>query len=677
MNLQLMAKKTTAQSQLEQMAVNAQALADIQAVEDKTKMLQQEGLNKAHDPEFSAFSDFNGKSTQPNLAVIGPDEVREAFATFQKYREKKKDIEQKYLDYEKFWQLKHWEVILAGKESNRIQPKSAWLVNTILNKHADAMDNFPEPNILPRSKDDEVTAKALSKIIPAIFEHNDFQKTYSDCAWDKNKFGTAVYGIFWNNDKNNGLGDIDIKCIDMMQLFWKSGINNIQDSPNVFVVSYMDNEELKARYPEMKENTSNADDTFHYVNYGEDVDETNQTAVIDWYYKRRIQTIDAQGIPKTKTVVHYAKFCNEQVLYATENDPNFADTGWLEHGQYPFVFDVLLPVKSSVCGMGYIDLIADDQMFIDRMQRNILENSDWNSRPRSVVSNACGINEDEYLDTENAVIHAEGSRLGDDSFRQLQPNPLPPIYETVFLNKIQEMKDTSGNTAASQGQTSNVTTASGIASLQEAAGKLSRDSSSESYRAFKQVVYQVIELIRQFYTDPRAFRIIGDEGQPEYTFFDNRQLLPKNQGEVPLPKGEVLDLGTREPIFDIEVRPQKKSAYSKETQNQTALNLYQMGFFAPNNGDASMACLEMMDFDGVEKIKERVKQNMVLFDQVQQLTMLLIQNAPQAAVEAGIIPQQMQANQPDANGGGAKEISRGSLSAQAANATRESTSPRS
>ena len=119
-----MAKKLTKQdvneinSQANQMAVNEQALAEIQAMEDKTKMLKQEGLNKAHDPELSAYSDYNGQNdSMENLGVIGVEEIREAYNTFIKYREKKKPLEQKYLDYEKFWQMKHWDVINAGKET--------------------------------------------------------------------------------------------------------------------------------------------------------------------------------------------------------------------------------------------------------------------------------------------------------------------------------------------------------------------------------------------------------------------------------------------------------------------------------------------------------------------------------------------------------------------------------
>lgn len=686
MNIQLLARKNPTeedirnlQSQDAQLQVNEKALADIEAVNEQTRVLEQEGLNKAHDPELSPYSDYNAAASGMSLNVIGVNEIRQAYETFEKYKEKKKNLENKLLEYEKFWQMKHWEVVNSQRKtpSKRITPKSAWLVNTILNKHADAMDNYPEANVLPRALDDEGTAKALSKIIPVILEQNDYQKTYSDCEWDKNKFGGSISGIFWNNDKNNGLGDIDIRRVDIAQMFWKSGIEDIQDSPNLFVVNYLPEDELKARYPEITNVGVDISDTFKHIYYSENVDDTGMVQVIDWYYKRRIRTVDDRGIPIVRTIVHYCKFCNDQVLYASENDPNFADTGWLSHGQYPFVVDVLYPIKANVIGMGYIDLIADDQIFIDSLQRNILENADFNSRPRSIVNSAGGLNEEEYLDTENTIIHFDG-HLGEDAFRQIAPNPLSPIYQNIFLEKIQEMKDTSGNTAASQGQNSNVTTASGIASLQEAAGKLSRDSSAESYRAFKNICYQIIELIRQFYTESRCFRITGEDGQNEYVQFNNAGLQPQDQGEIALPDGSMLELGKREPILDIEVKPQKKSAYSKESQNQTAINLYNMGFFAPNNGDASMACLEMMDFDGVEKIREKVKQNMTLFNQVQQLSMILMQVAPDVAMQLGIGDAALAtaaSNQP--TGGPVSEERRGSLSAQAANATKESTAPRS
>ena len=670
---QIMQQQQIAQAQGDQAQILADNLRQVEQIDERTRVMQQEAENKMHDTEFSPYA-IGG--SQENLGIIGEDEVKEAMEVLQKYKESKTNLENKLKTNEEFWKMNHWKVMYSQKEKKddkRIKPKSAWLVNTIINKHADAMDNFPEPNILPRSQDDEDTAKALSKIIPVILEQNDYEETYSLCAWDKNKNGSSCTGIFWNNDKSNGLGDIDIREIDLMRLYWKSGIENIQDSPNVFYVQMMDNDEIHKRYPELKEaHSTNAITALDAYHYGEQVDTSDMSPVVDWYYKKRMQFKDEQGIPQMRTILHYCKFCNGEVIYASENDPEYAETGWYSHGQYPFVVDTLYPVKASLVGMGFIDLVADGQIYTDKLRQASLENAIANARPRTVVRSDSGLNEEEYLNEDNPIIHTAGN-LGEESFRQLQTTPLASIYQNVYLQEIQEMKDTSGNTASSQGQASSVTSASGIASLQEAAGKLSRDSSNASYRSFRKIVYQIIELIRQFYTETRCFRIIGDDGQPTYEDFDNRGLQPQNQGSITGQDANgnnyTIDLGNRLPIMDIQVKPQKRSAYSKETQNQTALSLYGQGFFAPNNADAALACLNMMDFDGIEDVKNTIAANGQLYQQVMMLTQIIAQAGllPQDAVATGT-EQEVQK--------GSTKSSNGSLSAQAANTTRQSTAPR-
>ncbi len=630
-------------------------------------------------------TDGNVREDAGGLGIIGEEQIKEADETLRKYRDGKAKLDAKIADNEEFWKLNHWDVmqrnangVSGSKEDDRIKPKSAWLFNTIMNKHADAMDNFPTVNILPRSRDDEQTAKSLSSIIPVIMEQNDYEKVYSDAEWYKQKNGGSVQGVFWNNDKENGLGNIDIRNIDILNLFWEPNISNIQDSPNLFYVQMVDKDEVKDRYPALENISGNEKLAVEYKNE-ESVDDSGMVAVVDWYYKRRVKFTDVNGITQVKTILHYCKYCEGKVIYASENDPN-CNSGWYEHGMYPFVVDVLFPIAKSVCGLGYIDLHKDNQLYIDKLDQGIMENSVTNSRPRWLVKTSAGVNEGELLDISRPVVHADGD-ISENAVRNLSGNPLSPIYENVRIQKIQEMKDTSGNTASSQGQASSVTSASGIASLQEAAGKLSRDSNSESYRAYKQVVYLVIELIRQFYTETRTFRITGESGQNEYIEFNN----------------EGLDIRDRKPIMDIVAKPQKRNAYSRESQNQTALNLYGMGFFAPANADAALACLEMMDFDGIEKMRNRISQNGTLMQMVIQLQQQLNMYAS-ALVQAGVvldsqngtniveqISGRQQANQAQIaqqiqSGSGTRTTTtnnlRGSLSSQAASASRKSTSPR-
>ena len=647
----------------------------MRAIEQKTAEINQRGMNQAHEPEFSAYAEGTGHESLNNVT---DEKVQEAYNILLKYREKKQAYDEKIAENEEFWKMNHWDVMERGKEDDgRIKPKSAWLFNTIINKHADAMDNYPQPNILPRARDDEDAAKTLSQIIPVILEQNNYEQTYSDCAWYKAKNGASVTGVFWNNDKLNGLGDIDIKKVDIINLYWKPGITNIQDSPNVFYITMMDNDEITLRYPEIKPGTNllPLNPAGQYRD-GEDATQADCSAIIDWYYKRRVSGHDENGIPYVKTYLHYCKFCNGQIIYASENDPNFVDRGFYDHQKYPFVFDVLFPVERSIVGIGYIDIMKDDQLYVDKMQQAVLENTVEGATSRYAVNSKASINEEEFNDLSKRIVHFDGS-LGEDAFRQIVTNPLSGIYETVLMNKISEMKDVSGNTAASQGQTSSVTSASGIASLQEAAGKLPRDSNKASYRSFKLIVDLVIELIRQFYDEPRTFRITGENGRNDYVTFSNESIKPQEQGTA-----FGFELGSRVPILDIDVKPQKKSQYTVEAQNQTALNLYSQGFFAPANADAALTVLDMMDFDGIEKVRDNISRNRTLLQLVQQYQAMLMQLAPIVdEVQGTNITEQImqQANQsgyaPQPTGSVSK-TSNGSLTSQAASATRNSTSPK-
>lgn len=681
-----MAKKNVGNDILDQerqLEQSALAMQEIQALEEQTKIMQQENMNKQHDEEFT----YNAE--REDLGIIKENDIAKAYQTLIKYKEDLADKEAKIIQNEEFWKMNHWNT-MSTADDKRVKPRSAWLVNLIMNKHADAMDNYPDANILPRNADDEETCKVLSSVIPVILEQNDYESTYSDCQWYKGKNGTSFQGVFWNNDKNNGLGDVEIKKIDALNLFWKFDVSDIQDSPNVFHVSMMENEQIKEMYPDIKVGQSGSmgiDTTEKYLGKA---DTTDQTAIIDWYYKKRVEIRDEMGVPKINTVLHYCKFCNGQIIYSSENDPNFTDRGWYDHGLYPFVPDTLFPVEKSVMGIGYIDIEKDNQLYIDKLQQAILESAIVNARPRYFIRNDGAVNEEEFMDISKPMIHVDGN-LGQDSIIPVMNSAFNSVYETVYLNKVQELKDTSGNTASSQGQASSVTSASGIASLQEAAGKLSRDANKTSYRAFKQVVYLVIELIRQFYNEPRCFRIAGEMGKNEFVSFDNSGLMPQSQGSA-----LGIDLGSRLPIVDIEVVPQKRSAYSKESQNQTAMSLYSAGFFAPNNADAALACLEMMEFEDIDKVKENVQKNGTLLQLVmqmqQQITMyqqqlmqlgIIVDNQNGTNIAAGIAGEadQTRANVARAASSGttgrkgSTNQSKGSLSSQAATATRSSTAP--
>lgn len=543
--------------------------------------------------------------------VIGREQVQKANLTLNRYKEGKANLEQKIVDNEQWYKQRHWEQMRDKKRD--VQPASGWLFNSIANKHADAMDNFPSPNILPREEGDKAEAEMLSSIIPVILDQNDFEDTYSDVQNYKLKTGAGVYGVFWDKSKLNGLGDISIQKIDLINLFWESGITDIQKSRNVFHVELADNDSLLGAYPQLEGKLGQATmDVTKYV-YDDKVDTTNKSIVVDWYYKKH----NSQG----KTVLHYVKYVNDEVLFATENDPNFAERGWYDHGLFPFIIDPLFRIEGTIAGFGYIDVGKDAQAYIDRGNQAIMENMLANAKPRHFIRNDGSVNETEYADLSKDFIHVDGN-LGQDSILPVQGKPLNNVYVQVVKDKIDELKETTGNRDVSTGGTTGgVTAASGLAALQEAGSKLSRDNNKGSYRAFRKIINLVIELIRQFYDMPRCFRIMGENGAARFVQYSNAGIQPQFQGN-----DLGMDMGFRLPLFDIEVTAQKQSPYSKMSQNELALQFYQAGFFNPQMADQALACLDMMDFDRKHFIMQKIAQNGGMYQQMlmtqQQMIML-------------------------------------------------------
>ena len=529
-----------------------------------------------------------------NEAPIGPDRLRRARQDLNRYREGKANLERRVIENEQWYRLRHWECIRRGAGS-QVEPTSGWLFNAIANKHAEAMDNYPSPNVLPREEGDREKAQALGSILPVILQQEDFEDTYDRVMDDKLKSGTGIYGIFWDPEKLEGLVDISIRRIDILNLYWEGGITDIQQSRNVFYLRLWDNDLLLERYPQLEGKLSGAAEQGNRYVYDDRVDTADKSAVIDWYYKKR------QG---GKTVLHYCKFVGDTVLFATENEEDYRDRGWYDHGLYPFVLDPMFRTAGSPCGFGYIDVAKSAQEYVDRGNQAILQNLLANARPRHFIRADGAVNEEEYADMSRDFVHVDGN-LGEDSIKPISGKSLSDIYVTVIANKIDELKEVTGTRDVTTGGTVHgVTAASAIAAMQEAGSKLSRDSNMASYRAFRKLCLMAVELIRQFYDLPRAFRILGPQGGVEFITFSNAGLKPQDQG-VELG----VELGMRTPLFDIEISAEKQSPYSRLSQNEMAMQFYSAGLFDPARSTEALTALDMMDFNGKSALVEKVRQN--------------------------------------------------------------------
>ena len=571
---------------------------------------------------------------------IGAEEVRKASAILQKYKDGKKRLEQKIIANEEFWKLRQWNYMNDG--SKDFQPASAWLWSCIQSRYSDAMDSYPTCNFQPRQADDKAEAKKLSSIVPIILEQNRYEDVYSDVVWYTLKHGGSVQGIFWDGSKHNGLGDISIKKIDFINLFWESGITDIQESQNLFNTEVVSNDLLEQRYPQCRGRLGAKNITLAKYLYDDNVDTTDKSVVVDWYYHTYVNG---------KKTLQYVKYVNDIVLYATENETkrpekiipdmetgipltipigeSMAERGLYDHAMYPFVTMPLYPIEGSICGYGLTDIGRDTQIQIDKLNRAITKNAIIGATPRYFIKGDGTVNEDEYADLSKDFIHVEGN-IGEENIRPVDTMNLDSAYVNFLNQKIEELKYVTSNQDSNNGiAPSGVTAGSAISALQESAGKNARSSNKAFHRAFREVCYQIVELIRQFYDIPRTFRIMSESMQEEFVQFDNKGLAPQPQ----MMGG--MDMGLRVPEFDIDVTTEKANPYKKMEMNELALNFYNMGFFNPQMTDQALACLNMMDFTKKEELMQKIQMNGTMQEMLLRYQQLALQYASMVSPQDG------------------------------------------
>lgn len=522
------------------------------------------------------------KPQQEAAISLSKDEISSMLAAFKSYREAKEKTDRNVIENEGWFKGEHWKYISGSdKSAGSFRPAGSYLLNGIWHRHAEAMDNFPQPYLLEREKGDRKMAQELSKVVPLILEKNGFRSVYSDMWWYKLKQGSGVYGVFWDNSLENGLGDISIKKIDLLRFYCEPYVQNIQDSRYIFVLSLLDSAQAKRRYPDadFKRNS----DTVSLKGYFGTEDTQGKVLLIDCYEKVKTES--------GKNIVHLTKIIGEKAVYSSKTDPSLCEVGIYAHGLYPFVVDTMIPVEGSPFGMGMIDVGKNAQAQIDKLEYLIERNALISSRQRFLVKRDGGIDPQKLSDLSVDFIECDRN-VDDSSIRPLQAAPPSQTVISCRENKIAELKEIIGNRDFAQGDTAKgVTAYAAISALQQAAGKLSRDAIDASYRAFSEVIYMVIELISQFYTEERSFRITGEDGKVSYLSVGGRRNMPLSAA-----------------VFDIEVMAQKKGVFDAAAHNELILELYRSGAFESENREGTIAAVNAMILDNKQSIIRSIQE---------------------------------------------------------------------
>ncbi len=129
------------------------------------------------------------KQKDSDSGLMDKNKIQSAIEVLRKYRQGKESLEAKIIQNEQWYKMRHWEII-RGKKNDGTDPEpvTGYLFNTLANKHADAMDSFPEPSFLPVEQNDEQEADSLTSIVPVILEKCNYEQVYDRAWWYKLKY---------------------------------------------------------------------------------------------------------------------------------------------------------------------------------------------------------------------------------------------------------------------------------------------------------------------------------------------------------------------------------------------------------------------------------------------------------------------------------------------------------
>ena len=618
-------------------------------------------LRARMDAKDAAPQGIPGGAVEPDIIGRMPQEpmtearLKEAEQVFLRYKAGKASVDDRIIKAQQWWKLRNWEQIEGERGTKGTQKRkssTAWLWNCVVGKHADYMEAFPEPLFLARNPEDEAEAQHLSEIVPVVLAQNNFEETYSACGWQKTTEGTGVYGVFWDGQAMGGVGDVVVKKINALNIFPEPGVEDIQDSANVFLVQEVENDRLVQQYPQLEGKLGVNNTLVNSYQHDDNQRKENASLVFDWYYKKWVGP---------RQVLHYCKFVGLNVLYSSEEDPACAEAGYYADGEYPFVPDAMYPVADSIWGIGMIDVGKDTQADIDTISQALVTNAVVSATPRYVSRKDGGINEEELMDLSKAVVHANGN-LGADSFTPVEVPQMPSNALNMYQAKIEELKFVTGNTDVQNGAVpTGVTSGVAIAALKEDAGRSSKDSNRSSYRAMKRLFMMVVERMRQFYKIERQFRIVGEEGKARYINYSNQRLMLQTQ------QGIDGLMTYRLPLFDVDVHVQRENAYTRMSLNDLATQFYQMGIFNPMMAPQALMMLSMMEFKGKETIVQKVQQGGMIAMLPQMMGGMGGGNLP----AAGEKPMKPQATEEHATESGKKEEQRDAANTPATDRMRQ------
>jgi len=625
---------------------------------------------------------LSGKSGPQPLTAEEQQLVSEAYRFLKIFRDGCREYHEKIKDNREIVRMKDPYQDTGKKQEG--EPKMLQLQtlkSTFNNCVADQLDNMPEANLLPERPGLEEVAEDMSDVVRFVFNQNGYEQLHRRRVEDY-FIGTSLTQVVWDEDMDGGKGNVAIDRWPIESFLWDPQEPDIQNARALIKVTWHPRSWFAAHYPEQAPYIGSDEGEHDSVGLNEALQtlagDEDRAMLMEYWYRR----YDAK---KRRYTINVAFFAGGALL---ENKTNVYN-----HGMYPFVMEPFNYIEGQPVGDGLIDQLAPMMRYVNRYAHYIDENTRMAAKNRLLVRRNAQLDMNALVDFDQNII--EGNSIDDENVRWFQSKPLNGMVTQQMLQFQTDIKQDSGQSQWTRGETAGgVTAASAISALQEAGGKITREHTLMLNQGFKKIVEQVLWLVCQFYTNRQEQMITGRDGKSREVLMSASHLRGDDAPPEEMPPEELLmqidqmlpgaregslGLGSRirnramekakkrrknslaPPPYTVQVQVSRRNPLRVQAQNELFIQAYTMAAQAGQQFPLKML-FELLTVDGKDRIMPVLEE---VDQQTQMIQQLMQENAMLKESNANMQGTLNEYNQKLIAGAGQAPMQQPQMSAQA------------
>jgi hypothetical protein len=591
--------------------------------------------------------------------------IKLANRLFDKAKRFRKTFDQDWLDNYKFFRGKQWK---EQRPTYRHSEVINMVFSAIQSTVPIQLDSRPRIEYLPQNPADTELSTILSDLAESDWDRNNWLMTIAEMLYDGNLYGNGMAEMPYDPKAEFGLGAIAFDSVDPLYCFPDPEARNVNKRSKYFCYAEpVDVETLKGDHPkyaefikpDLEDLLQGNKQDLNQVRFKSPTDtkvimegdanrEMGNTSMAlkltiwlksdEYVEEEKLGPPDEAGVQQ-KVYEQKLKYPNGRKIVIAggvlvEDGPNP-----YEDGKFPYVRWLNYILPREFWGMSEIEQLKGPQKIFNKLLSFALDIYTLMGNPIWVVDTTSGIDTDNLFNRPGLVVEKEP---GTEARRESGVDVSPTLLALVDRMRSW-FNETSGSTDLSRGvDDTQITAASAITALQEAAQTRLRQKSRNLDATLQELGQMYLSRVFQFYDSPRVVRITKNENAKKYFQF-HIETQKDEQGEPVLkPNGDPVRMATvsqflahpetGQPMqsdpkqymiegnFDVKVSTGSSLPFAKAQRSNLTMKLFQMG--AIDRG----TLLKNVEFPNWEQVAQHMEQ---LDQQKQQMAMQMQAQKPQ------------------------------------------------